>query len=950
MKIFRFVSIAFLTALLIVSCKDETTKNEDQSSELKVDYEKFTLDNGLEVLFHVDRSDPVVAVSLTAHVGSAREIEGRTGFAHLFEHLLFLESENLGKGGLDKMSARIGGSGANGSTSRDRTNYLQTVPKDALEKMIWAEADKLGYFINTVTEPVLAKEKQVVKNEKRQSVDNRPYGHTQYVIDSNLYPKGHPYSWQVIGSLEDLQNATLQDVKDFFNRWYVPNNVILTIAGDFDTSQAKEWIEKYFSEIPRGNDIPTLAKQPAKLDASKHLYYEDNFARAPRLTMVWPGVPQYHEDSYALSVLTQYLTNGKKAPLDKVLVQDEQLTSFVGMGEYNSEVSGQIQLSVTAFDQTELDDVAKAIQKGFADFEANGISEADLNRIKAGQETNFYSSLSSVLGKGAQLTQYEMFAGDAGYITKDVENILAVTPEDVMRVYNTYIKDKNYIATSFVPKGQANFVLENSELAQVVEEKIIEGAEETFDASIVATYEKTPSSFDRSIEPPYGDSPDVKVPEVWKTDLESGIKVSGIENDEVPLVQFQLKIKGGMLLENLDKIGVSNIMADLMSRGTKNKTPEQLETEIESLGARINTYATDDAVYITGSCLSKNYEATMNLVSEILLEPRWDAKEFDLIKQSVTSSIQRQKANPNAIAANEYAKLLYGENHILAQNNQGTEASVEAITIEDLKNYYNTNLTPKLASLNVVGDISKAEVTKNLESINTRWEAKDVTIPEIPTVQAPEKGTVYFYDVPNAKQSQLRFGYPAPKATDDDYFAAGVMNYRLGGGGFASQLTQQLREGKGYTYGIRSRFSGDENSGNFTISSGVRSNVTYESAALVKDILDNYAKDFDSNDLEVTKGYTIKSNARAFETLGAKLRMLSNISDLGYDDDYAKQQEEIVKALTVEDMKSLAGKYLRPDQMIYLVVGDAKTQLDKLEQLGFGKPVLLNPTFEALDK
>jgi zinc protease len=332
------------------------------------------------------------------------------------------------------------------------------------------------------------------------------------------------------------------------------------------------------------------------------------------------------------------------------------------------------------------------------------------------------------------------------------------------------------------------------------------------------------------------------------------------------------------------------------------------------------------------------------------LEPRWDAKEFDLIKQSVTSSIQRQKANPNAIAANEYAKLLYGENHILAQNNQGTEASVEAITIEDLKNYYNTNLTPKLASLNVVGDISKAEVTKNLESINTRWEAKDITIPEIPTVQAPEKGTVYFYDVPNAKQSQLRFGYPAPKATDDDYFAAGVMNYRLGGGGFASQLTQQLREGKGYTYGIRSRFSGDENSGNFTISSGVRSNVTYESAALVKDILDNYAKGFDSNDLEVTKGYTIKSNARAFETLGAKLRMLSNISDLGYDDDYAKQQEEIVKALTVEDMKSLAGKYLRPDQMIYLVVGDAKTQLDKLEQLGFGKPVLLNPTFEALDK
>lgn len=950
MKHIKLIYLSLIVGLVLFSCKKNKSETTSNSTELSVDYETYTLDNGLKVLFHIDRSDPVVAVSLTAHVGSAREIEGRTGFAHLFEHLLFLESENLGKGGLDKMSARIGGSGANGSTSRDRTNYLQTVPKDALEKMLWAEADKIGYFINTVTDPVLAKEKQVVKNEKRQSVDNRPYGHNQYVIDKNLYPQGHPYSWQVIGSLEDLQNATLQDVKDFFNRWYVPNNMILTVAGDFDKAQAKEWVKKYFDEIPRGEDIPALTKQPAVLEASKKLYYEDNFARAPRLTMVWPGVPQYHEDSYALNVLSQYLTNGKKAPLDKVLVQEEQLTSGIGMGGYNSEISGQIQLGLTAFNQVDLNDVAKAIEKGFQMFEENGISEADLNRIKAGQETNFYRRLSSVLGKGSQLTQYEMFAGDAGFITKDVENILAVTPEDVMRVYNTYIKDKNFIATSFVPRGQGNLALENSDLAAVVEEKIVEGAEESFDASIAATYEKTPSSFDRSIEPPYGESPDVKVPEVWKEDLSSGIKVAGIQNDEVPLVQFELKIEGGMLLESMDKIGVSNMMASLLSRGTKTKTPEELETAIESLGARINSYATNDAVYIAGSCLSKHFDATMTLVSEILLEPRWDSTEFDLLKQSITSSIQRQKANPNAIAANEYSKLLYGENHILAQNNQGTEASVKTISIEDLQAYYNTNLTPKLASLNVVGDISQDKVITNLETINTNWEAKDVNIPALPEVTVPEKSTVYFYDVPNAKQSQIRFGYPGPKTTDNDYYAASVMNYRLGGGGFASQLTQQLREGKGYTYGIRSRFGGNDKAGSFTISSGVRTNVTYESAALVKDILENYGKDFDSLDLEVTKGFTIKSNARAFETLGAKLNMLSNIVDYGYADDYAKQRESIVKALTVDDIKNLAGKYLRPDQMIYLVVGDAATQLDKLEQLGFGKPVLLNPSYEALDQ
>ena len=288
---FNRITSLFLLLIFAAGCGQKT---ETVPQEFNVEYEKFKLDNGLEVIFHIDRSDPVVAVSLTAHVGSAREKEGRTGFAHLFEHLLFLESENLGKGGLDKMTARIGGSGANGSTNRDRTNYLQTVPNDALEKMIWAEADKLGWFINTVTDPVLAKEKQVVKNEKRQGVDNQPYGHTSYVIDKNLYPKDHPYNWQVIGSLEDLQNANLEDVKEFFRRWYVPNNVTLTIAGDFNSKQAKEWVEKYFNEIASGEPIEPLTPRPGKVDVIKKLYHEDNFARLPELTLTWPAVEQYH--------------------------------------------------------------------------------------------------------------------------------------------------------------------------------------------------------------------------------------------------------------------------------------------------------------------------------------------------------------------------------------------------------------------------------------------------------------------------------------------------------------------------------------------------------------------------------------------------------------------------------------------------------------------------------
>ncbi|MET0945793.1 MAG: insulinase family protein, partial [Flavobacterium sp.] len=702
---FLILLFVFFTGFYSYSQNQNKTS---QSKEFKVEFEQFTLDNGLNVIFHIDRSDPVVAVALTCHVGSARETTGRTGFAHLFEHLLFLESENLGKGGLDKMSARIGGSGANGSTSRDRTNYYQTVPKDALEKMIWAEADKLGYFINTVTDPVLSKEKQVVKNEKRQSYDNRPYGNTFAVIDKNLYPASHPYSWEVIGSLEDLQNATLDDVKNFYNRWYVPNNVTLTIAGDFDTNQAKKWVEKYFGEIKRGVDIPNMEKQPVTLTASKKLYYEDNFARLPQLTITWPSVYKYHPDSYALEVLANYLSRGKKAPLYKTLVEDKKLTDDVDMSQYNSEIAGQYFVQVTAFDKTNLNEVQKGINESFKNFEAEGISQQDLNRIKATQETAFYNDLASVLGKGFQLAQYKIYAGTPDYINQDIKNILAVTPEDVMRVYNTYIKGKHFVATSFVAKGQANLVLEGSELAVLEEEKIINGKEDTFDASIAATYKKTPSAFDRSVEPPYGDSPNVKLPVVWKKKLSSGINVLGIENHEVPLVQFQLQIKGGMLLETANKIGISNMMAELMTKGTKNKTPEQLENAIESLGAVIKAYATDEAVFIKGNTLAKNYNETMKLVQEIILQPRWDAKEFDLIKQSTLSKILQQKASPNDIADNEFKKIIHGEASILSNNNIGTENSVKNTTIEDLKNYYTKNISPSVSNFQIVGAISES--------------------------------------------------------------------------------------------------------------------------------------------------------------------------------------------------------------------------------------------------
>ena len=911
-------------------------------ANFQVNYEKFILDNGLEVVFHIDRSDPVVAVNLTAHVGSAREVEGRTGFAHMFEHLLFLESENLGKGGLDKLSAKIGGSGANGSTSRDRTNYLQTVPKDALEKMLWAEADKLGWFINTVTVAVLEKEKQVVKNEKRQSSDNAPYGHNWFVIDQNLYPKDHPYNWQVIGSLADLQAATLDDVKQFFKRWYVPNNVTLTLAGDFDSVQAKQWVEKYFSEIESGEKITPLKKRPANLKETQKRYHEDNFANLPQLTRTYPTVEQYHPDSYALNVLFEYLANGKSAPLYKVLVEDKKLVPNADMYHQTSELAGQVYLIARAYSGKDLDEVNNGIEQAFKQFEKDGISELDLKRILASQETNFYNQLSSVLGKGAQLAYYNIYTGDPGYAENEIQAILSVTSEDVKRVYNQYIKNQHHVVTSFVPKGKVDLAVKGSTKAEVIEELVVQGAEKQVDPNVVTSYTKTPSTFDRSKEPPYDGAAEAIVPKIWQAQLDT-IQILGIEVDEVPLVDVEIVIDGGQLLESMDKVGMTNILAQMLTSGTKNKTPQQLENAIKQIGASIEIDATKEYIRLRVNTLAKNYALAMDLVTEILLEPRWDKKEFTLIKQQTISQIRQQQASPRSVANNTFSELIYGKNNVRAKNILGSKDTVDKISLDDLKTFYQKNLSPNQTRVHVVGAIDKKAVLASLSDLKASWPESKVAIRALVTPSRPQQSKVYFYDVPNAKQTVVNIGYPALAATDKDFYPATIMNYILGGGSFASQLTQKLREGKGYTYGIFSRFSGTKDPGTFRIFSQVRSNVTLESAQLIKEILKNYSKNYSQQDLATSKSFLIKSNARAFETANAKLGLLNSISQYQWPEDYVKQREQTVKNITLKEVKALATQYLNPNQMIWFFVGDANTQLPRLKALGYGEPILLNP-------
>ena len=458
--------------IILVACTTNKSNTSPVKADLNLEYEKITLDNGLEVIFHIDRSDPVVAIDLAAHVGSARETSGRTGFAHLFEHLLFLDSENLGYGGLDEMNTRIGGEGTNGFTTHDMTQYYQAVPKDALEKVIWAEADKLGWFIKTVSQNVIDKEKQVVKNEKRQRVDNQPYGHGFYIVNKALYPEDHPYNWQVIGSLADLDAATLQDTVDFYSRWYVPNNVTVSISGDFDLQQAKVWVEKYFGEIPSGKEVQAYPPRAAKLDKTQSLYYEDNFATVPQLIVVYPSVEQYNPDSYALDVLAEYLTDGKRAPLNEVLIDEDKVTSEVSAFNYTKEISGEFYFFINANEGEDIDGLIPSWSKAFKRFEENGIPQDALERIKAKSEVDFYGQVQSALGKAIQLSEYNLFTGDPGFYKKDLAGLQSVTRDDVMRVYNAYLKDQNHLHVSIVPKGDSALKLdvggEPSSLAAIV--------------------------------------------------------------------------------------------------------------------------------------------------------------------------------------------------------------------------------------------------------------------------------------------------------------------------------------------------------------------------------------------------------------------------------------------------------------------------------------------------
>ncbi len=923
--------------IALTLCFSMTLFSAEKKKEFKIPYEKYVLANGMNVILHVDKANPIAAVYLVYHVGSAREVQGKTGFAHLFEHLRFNESQDIPQGQWFKKLQTAGASNVNGSTSTDRTNYYEVIPKNAVEMALWMEADRMGFLLSKVNQETFVTQQNVVQNEKRQG-DNRPYSQSQYMSTKLMYPATHPYGHTVIGDLDDLAAASLQDVIDFHTKYYAPSNATLIVVGDINVAETKKWIDKYFAEIKSGPAPEPLPKMPVKLNETVRVYCEDNLANAPRLSMEFPTAEDFTKDADALDFLGRILAGSKKSPLYKVIVDEKKLALSVMARQRSSEIAGVFNISITALPDVKLSDVEAAVKEAFQRFEKEGFTEKDVERQKAGIEYNFYRQSASVLNKAMRLGDYNIFKGSPDYMSTDFDNRMNVTKEDVWRVYNKYIKNQNYLITSIVPKGKADLAASDSKLWVVPEESIEKQGTKKKDI-VNAPYTPIPSLIDRTKEPVQGPDPVVTLPAIWKDKTSNGIPVYGIKKTELPLVQFSIILNGGMLLDKPDLIGVGALTAKLMNQGTKTKTPVELQEAIQDLGANINIDGGKESITISGSCLASKLDETFALAKEMMFEPRWDEKEFDLAKDQTIEGLKRTETSPAAIAQSVFSKLVYGTDNLLANEPDGTIESVGKITLDDLKKYYEQYFSPTVCKITIVGDVTKEKAVAMFNGLSN-WKAKELKIPAVSGITSAKPG-IYFIDIPKAKQSQVFVGESGPSFVNPDFYKAVVINYKLGGD-FNGILNMILREKKSFTYGARSGFSGTTYGGQFLANTAVQSNSTFETAQIIRDEIKKYTEGISKEDLDLVKSTLLKSNSGKFETLQQLNEMLAPIVMYNLPLDYIKQREAIVQKMTPAEHAALSQKFIHPDKLIYLIVGDKATQFDKLKELGLGDPILLN--------
>jgi len=898
--------------------------------ELLIPYEKYVLPNGLTLVVHEDHSDPIVHVDVTYHVGSAREEVGKSGFAHFFEHMMFQGSDNVADEEHFKIVSEAGGT-LNGTTNRDRTNYFETVPSNQLETALWLEADRMGFLLDKVTQKKFEVQRETVKNERGQRVDNQPYGRSDETIYQALYPYGHPYSWDVIGYIEDLNRVNVNDLKNFFLRWYGPNNATLTVGGDVTPDQVVKLAEKYFGSIPRGPEVKNVKLPAAVLTQDRYVSFEDN-VRFPMLQMVFPTVPNYHPDEVPLDLLAEIIGGNKNSILYKNLTKAQKA---VQASAYHpaSELAGEFNVTVLPFPGQTLADMEKQVREAFLEFEKTGVTDDALARFKASYEADMVNSLSSVAGKTSMLAAYQTFTGNPNYMTKQLKAHNAVTKADVMRVYNQYIKNKPAVLLSVVPKGQANAVAH----ADNFKEPAKTGYKAPADQYAGLKYVKAKDNFERSKRPASGENPVIKVPPFWTDKLQNGIKVIGTKNDEVPTVTLLFAVSGGHKLEAKDqsKAGIASLTAAMLNEASEKYTSEEISSQLQKLGSSISFNSSADQLTVSVQSLVKNLDATLALLEERLLHPRFDQADFDRLHKQRLELIANQSTQPTVIANNVYTKLLYGENNIMGIPVIGTTASVKNIKLDDVKKFYANNFSPSVTNLVIVGDTEQNKIMPKLAFLN-KWAPKPVEIPADTKIADLDKTKIFLVDKEKAAQSEIRIGYIAlPYDATGEYYKSQIMNFILGGA-FNSRINLNLREDKGYTYGAGSYFSGTESAGPYTAYAGVRSNVSDSSVVeFMKEIKRYRNEGITDEELAFAKSAMGQSDARKYETSFQKAAFLNNIIRYNLDKDYVKKQNEILQNITKEEINALAKKHLPVEKMNIMLVGDKAAIKPGLEKLGY---------------
>jgi zinc protease len=953
-----------------------------------IKYTEFTLPNGLRVILHEDHSTPIVGVNVWYHVGSKNEVPGKTGFAHLFEHMMFQGSKNYNNDYFKPLQEA--GATLNGSTNPDRTNYWEVLPSNFLELGIFMEADRMGGLLEAMTEEKLANQRDVVKNEKRQNYDNRPYGLVGAKINEVLYPPDHPYHWLTIGSLDDLTAASMEDVKGFFRRYYVPNNATLAIAGDFDPSEARRLVEKHFGAVPKGPEVAPLNIPQPTLAKETRLDIEDR-VQLPRVQFVWHSTPQFAKDEAALDTLAEILGGGKSSRLYRSLVYEKQIAQSASAFNQTGELAGRFQITVTGKPNTTPAQLEEAIKAELARLTTAPPTAAELERAYNSREAGFIYGIQTVGGFGGkndQLNSYATFLKNPGYFQQDLARYRAVKLADVKRVADSYLTDKRLVVT-VVPRasgqssaagpaagspregtappaaqtGGATPATGSPQATTQTARSTTSGATPAGAQPITrpeaaasqpagaapptttapgaaprtgggqamtrpAKKSETPPDISKLPKP--GPNPSFKLPPAERRTLSNGLEVLVVRHSELPIVALDLVIRMGAAGDPSGQGGLASLTADMLDEGTKTRSSLEISDQLADIGSYMGVNAGWDSTTANMLTLKRHLDRALEIYSDVLLNPSFPEQELARLRDTRMTGFRQRRDDPNQIASMVYSGLLYGKGHPYGRSLTGNEESLGAVAGADVRKFYATFYRPNNATLIVVGDTTADEVVPKLERAFGKWEKAHV--PAVDVSAAPverDRPALYVVDRPGSAQSVIYVGHVGVTRSNPDYFPLLVMNNLLGGG-FVSRINLNLREEKGYTYGARSFFDFRRGAGPFTATAPVQTAVTKESVVeLLKELRGVRGEiPVTAQELEYAKQGIIRGFPRTFETPSQIADRLETVVTYGLPDTYFNSYIERVQGVTLEDVNRVANRYLQPDRMAVVIVGDRS----KIEQ------------------